>query len=176
MSNILKIVLLFFSTSLELMRSTTKLPGLNEFYSSLQDKSISNEDHNFALKVWKTFNCTNLLDYTELYCKIDTILLAEIFQKFRKDMLSFSGLDPARYISLPGFSFDSMLKLTKCVIELPQDINIIQFIESGIRGGVSFINTRHLEADQNCDEEIMYIDANVSIFLTTYNYLKIEIV
>jgi len=155
---------LFSSTSLELMKSTLQLPPADSFYSSLQEKSISKEGHDFALKVWKTYNCKNLLEYTEIYCKIDTILLAEIFQKFRKDMLIFSGIDPARYISLPGFSFDSMLKLTKCQIELPQDINMIQFIESGIRGGVSFINTRHLEVDQSkdCDEEIQYIDANVS--------------
>ena len=146
------------------MRETTKLPSINEFYSSLQEKSISKEGHDFALKVWRAYNCKNLLDYTEVYCKIDTILLAEIFQKFRKDMLQFSGIDPARYISLPGFAFDSMLKLTKCEIELPQDINMIQFIESGIRGGVSFINTRHLEVSKGSDEEIFYIDANVSIF------------
>jgi len=141
---------------------------MEDFYSSLQEVSISKEGHDFAMKVWKTFNCKNLLDYTEIYCKIDTILLAEIFQKFRKDMIIFSGLDPARYISLPGFSFDSMLKLTKCKIELPQDINIIQFIESGIRGGVSFINTRHLEINKGSDEEIMYIDANVSNLYSFY--------
>ena len=147
------------------MKSTTKLPPVELFYSSLQDKSISRDAHNFARKVWKLFDCKNLLDYTEIYCKIDTILLAEIFQKFRKDMIAFSGLDPARYISLPAFSFDSMLKLTSCKIDLPQDINIVQFIESGIRGGVSFINTRHLEASEDLNEEILYIDANVSFLM-----------
>ena len=80
-------------------------------------------------------------------------------------MIAFSGLDPARYISLPAFSFDSMLKLTSCKIDLPQDINIVQFIESGIRGGVSFINTRHLEASKDLNEEILYIDANVSFLM-----------
>jgi len=162
------------------MKSTLQLPPIEEFYSSLQEKSISQEGYDFASKVWKTYNCKNLLEYAEIYCKIDTILLAEIFQKFRKDMLVFSGIDPARYISLPGFSFDSMLKLTKCQIELPQDINMIQFIESGIRGGVSFINTRYLEVNktQNCDEEIQYIDANVSFFKLffekTYSFFTLK--
>lgn len=142
-----------------MMKKTTKLPHRNKFYSCLSEEIISEENHNFAKKVWKTFNCTNLLDYTELYCKIDTILLAEIFQKFRKDMLQFSGLDPANYISLPSFSFDSMLKLTNCVIELPNDINMVHFFESGIRGGMSFINTRHLKLEKP-KEEIFYIDAN----------------
>lgn len=135
------------------------LPRKEDFYSSLCEDIISDENHMFAKKVWNTFNCKNLLDYTELYCKIDTVLLAEIFQKFRKDMILFSGLDPANYISLPSFSFDLMLKITKCEIELPQDINMVHFFESGIRGGVSFINTRHLEIEKK-NEHIFYIDAN----------------
>ena len=141
------------------MTNTTTLPPRKQFYSSLSEETISPENYAFAKKVWKKFKCKNLLDYTELYCKIDTILLAEIFQKFRKDMLLFSELDPANYISLPSFSFDMMLKLTKCSIELPQDINMIHFFESSIRGGMSYINTRHLQIEKTT-EEIFYIDAN----------------
>ena len=149
----------FFSQNLEMMRTTTALPSLKDFYSSLSEETISPSEYSFAKKVWKHFNCQNLLDYTELYCKIDTILLAEVFQKFRKDLLTFSGLDPAHYISLPGFSFDSMMKITDCQLELPTNINIVQFIESGIRGGLSFINHRHLKI-QKKNEKIFYIDAN----------------
>jgi len=141
------------------MKNTVQLPKKSSFYSSLSEDEISNEAYKFAQKVWKKFQCQNLLDYTEIYCKIDTLLLAEIFQKFRKDLINFSGLDPARYISLPAFSFDSMMKITDCKLELPLNINIVQFIESGIRGGLSFINTRHLKVT-NAKEKIFYIDAN----------------
>lgn len=141
------------------MKNTKCLPEKKHFYSSLSEDTISDESYAFAKKVWKIFRCKSLLDYTEIYCQIDTLLLAEIFQKFRKDMIYFSGLDPARYVSLPAFSFDSMLKLTKCHLELPTKINIVQFIESGIRGGLSFINTRHLKIS-NSKEKIFYIDAN----------------
>lgn len=153
-------IFFLFSTSYDLMEKTIRLPKSSKFYSSLNEQNISDENHQFAKKVWKTFGCKNLLEYTELYCKIDTILLAEIFQKFRKDMLIFSGLDPANYISLPSFSFDMMLKLTKCKIELPQEINMVHFFEAGIRGGMSFINTRHLEVKKKKKEKIFYIDAN----------------
>lgn len=149
-----------YCTSLELMKATTSLPPREAFYSSLSEETITEEDYTFAKKVWSMYGCQNLVDYTEVYCKIDTILLAEIFQKFRKDMLQFSGLDPANYISLPGFSFDAMLKQTKCKIQLPDDIEIVHFIESSIRGGVSYINTRYLDV-QDEDGEIIYIDANV---------------
>lgn len=157
--HILSIFYFLFSTSYDLMSKTKKLPSKEAFYSCLSEETISSENYEFAQTVWKTFDCKNLLDYTELYCKIDTILLAEIFQKFRNDMHKFSALDPANYISLPSFSFDMMLKITKCKIELPQDINMVHFFESGIRGGMSFINTRHLQIEKK-NEQIFYIDAN----------------
>ena len=50
------------------------------------------------------------------------------------------------------------------LIQLPDDINMVQFIESGKRGGVAFIGSRKLipsSRPQN-RSEIVYIDANVS--------------
>ena len=91
-------------------------------------------------------------------------------------MLNFSGLDPSHYISLPAYSYDSMLKTTKSVIELPTDINMVHFLESGKRGGMSVIGTRHLEPSSHengirkpkrkaptgkNESELVYIDANV---------------
>lgn len=143
------------------MKNTTTFPEKKHFYSSLSEETISDVDYAFAQKVWNRFKCKNLLEYTELYCEIDTILLAEIFQRFRKDMIKFSGLDPARYISLPAFAFDSMLKITKCELDLPTNVEMVHFIEKGIRGGVSFINTRYLKTKaRKKNEEIHYIDAN----------------
>jgi hypothetical protein len=76
------------------------------------------------------------------------------------DMFKFSGLDPAHYISLPSFAFDVMLYTTKAHIKYLSDINMVHFIDSAIRGGLSFINTRHFRADNPAEEEIVYIDAN----------------
>ena len=39
-------------------------------------------------------------------------------------MMVFSGLNPARYISLPAYGYDSMLLVTGTQIELPTDINM----------------------------------------------------
>jgi hypothetical protein len=154
-----------FCTSLKQMENVTELPDIKHFKSSLTEKTISKSDHKFAKKVWKIFNCKNLLDYSKVYNKIDTILLAEVFQKFRNDMHRFSGLDPAHYISLPSYSYDSMLKLTGSVISLPTDINMVQFLEAGKRGGVAFIGTRELKPSSQPDDqsEIVYLDANVRI-------------
>jgi len=151
-----------YCTSLEKMKNTLTLPERSLFYSSLNETCISKKDYKFATRVWKMFNCHNLLDYAQIYCKIDTFLLAEIFQKFRVDMTNFGGLDPAHYISLPAFSFDVMLKMTKCELDELHDIDMVHFFEAAIRGGISFINTRHLKVEDPAHEEIVYIDANVS--------------
>lgn len=153
-----------YCTSLSKMIATKKLPKRSDFYSSLSEKTITRDEHNFAKKVWKKFKCKNLLDYTKLYCKIDTLLLAEIFQYFRESMMLFSGLDPAHYISLPAYSYDSMLKLTNAVISLPPTLEMMHMLEAGKRGGMSFIGTRDLSASDEKGEEseIVYIDANVS--------------
>jgi len=148
-----------YCTSFEKMLNTRKLPSIEAFKSVISESTISQEDHQFAKTMWKQFHCENLVDYCELYCKIDTVLLAEVFIAFRNKMFSFTSLDPSFYISLPAFAFDSMLKLTKNEIELPTDINIIQFLEQAKRGGVSFINTRHLEVTEE-SEEIIFVDLN----------------
>jgi|694.fasta_scaffold18803_9 hypothetical protein len=161
-----------YCTDLKLMQNTKKLPKIKAFYSTLREESIDKKEHQVAQEVWRIFECQNLIDYTKIYCKLDTILLAEIFQKFRSDMHNFSNLDPSHYISLPSFAFDSMLRLTNCSLELMSDINMIQFIESSIRGGVSFINTRFLETVKNDPGEIVYIDANVSIINFLFTILR----
>jgi hypothetical protein len=161
-----------YCKSLSQMYSIKKLPRRRHFYSNLSEKSISKKDHEFAKTVWKKFGCKNLVDYTLIYCKIDVMILSEIFEAFRDEMLKFSGLDPAQYISLPAYSYDSMLKITKSKIELPTDIDIVQFLESAKRGGMSVIGTRHLKPStkRGSESEIVYIDANVIQYFYFYDF------
>ena len=62
-----------------------------------------------------------------------------------------------------------MLKTTQVQLELMTDISMLQFIEKGIRGGISYIANRHGEAnnkymtgyDSNKPSKyIMYLDDN----------------
>lgn len=94
-----------YATSISKLMQTTKLPERRHFYSKLVEKGISEADHKLASYCWKKFEVSNLMEYAELYCRCDTILLAEIFQKFRKEMYKFSKIDCSFYISLPGFSW-----------------------------------------------------------------------
>jgi len=142
------------------MNVTREIPPRSAFFSSISERSITAKEHAFASKVWKKFGIKNLSEYAELYCRIDTLLLAEIFEKFRSTMMDFSGLDPAHYISLPGFGWDTMLKITGCKIGLPTELSQIHFVERSIRGGLCFINTRHAEVlDDDKTSKIVYYDA-----------------
>ena len=68
----------------------------------------------------KCFKCKKFKDYHELYLKVDTLLLADIFENFRNTCMNTYQLDPVHYFTAPGLSFDSLLKYTKIKIRLYQ--------------------------------------------------------
>ena len=61
----------------------TSLPPKNSFYSKLNLENITDEDYKHTQKVWDTFNI-NLGRYHDLYVQLDTLLLADVFEKFRR--------------------------------------------------------------------------------------------
>ena len=78
----------------------------------MSSKNITKEEYDHAQQVWKVFNCKNLGDYHDVYLMCDVLLLSDIFENFRTTCMSSFQLDPAHYISLPGFTYSAMLKMT----------------------------------------------------------------
>lgn len=111
----------------------TSLPPIEQFYNQLNDSNISQDEYELALTVWETFRVKTLQQYTDIYLKTDILLLADIFENFRQASLASYGLDPAHYFTLPSYSWDAMLKITKAKIELIHSDNIdqINFFERG---------------------------------------------
>ena len=146
------------------------LPTKEEFYSRLNESDISDQEYAFAQKVWQEFDCKTLGEYSDLYLKIDVLLLADIFENFRNVCMQHYKLDPLWYYTAPGLAWDAALKKTKVTLDLITDDRILFMVEKGIRGGMCQVNTRYVEArNQYVDPQVeeneesnflMYDDAN----------------
>ena len=123
--------------------------------------------------------------YHDLYLKSDVLLLSDMFESFRKSCMLYYKLDPCHYFTSPGLSWDAMLKMTDIKLELMTDIDMYQFIEKGMRGGISYIANRYGKANNKymrdynemaTSKYIMYLDANnlygwaMSQYLPTGNF------
>ncbi|XP_018404835.1 PREDICTED: uncharacterized protein LOC108781382 [Cyphomyrmex costatus] len=111
----------------------SSLPPRESFYSSLTDGTVSESDYAHAVNVWQRFSIQTLGEYSDLYLKTDVLLLADVFENFRDSCVASYGLDPAYYYTLPGFTWDAMLKHTGVKFELLTDIDMVMFVERGIR-------------------------------------------
>ena len=80
-------------------------------------------------------------DYHDLYLETDVLLLADVFENFRRTCMENYKLDPAHYVSAPSLSLDAFLKKSGENIELVSDMDMFQFFEKGMRGGHQLYST-----------------------------------
>jgi hypothetical protein len=120
-----------------------------EWYSTLGDKHIKDSDLEFAKKVYNHFKCKNFGEYHNLYLKMDTILLKDVIDNFRKTSYENYRLDPVYYFSAPGLSNAASLKFTGQELGLLKDRDTYEIYEKGVRGGPSMVPHRHAIAN-NC--------------------------
>lgn len=161
-----------FMDSYEKM-DTVEFPSKEQFYSSLTDSHISNDEYSYALNIWNKYKCQSMRDYHNIYLKSDVILLAEVFENFRSNCLSEYQLDPAHYITTPSLAWDAALKFTKVQLELLTNSDMYEFFENSIRGGVSCRGEyKHIEVDPEFND-IRYLDVNNLYGFCMKNYLPI---
>ncbi|XP_060875707.1 uncharacterized protein LOC132948988 [Metopolophium dirhodum] len=125
----------------------TSLPPIEDFYSVLTEEHVKDTEYQFAVEVWNHFNCQTLGEYSDLYLKVDVLLLADVFENFRDLCLNTYHLDPAYYYTAPGFSFDAMLKYTAIKLELLSDYEMLLMFEDGIRGGLTQASMRYAKSN-----------------------------
>lgn len=83
-------------------------------------------------------------EYTDIYLKVDVLILADVFENFRTQCMHIYKLDPAHYFTTPGYSWDAMLKQTGVQIELITDVDQLLFIEQGEKEQSIFVYTSSL--------------------------------
>jgi len=148
---------------LQQLQNQTVLPPKDAFFSKLNGTGITDDDYNHAQQVWDTLQCRNMIDYSEMYVKLDVFLLAESIMELRRGLYEEFKLDIAHYFSLPMIAKDIMLKTTGVKIEQMSDLEMIHFVKDNIRGGLSYVNTRYFHEDVPCGGEkgtALYVDAN----------------
>ena len=145
-------------------------PEKDAFFSQLSGK-VSDEDYFHAKEVWKKFGMKSLGEYHDLYLKTDVFLLADVVENFRTVLLKNYLLDPAWFLTAPAFFWCAMLKMTGVELELicEGNIEMFQFFERQIRGGVSSVFHRFSQANNKFMKDfdsskvskfIVYLDAN----------------
>ena len=124
-----------------------QLPEKEKFFNKLNNKNISNDEYKHAIEVFETFKCENLMEYSILYLKTDICHLSDVFQKFSDFAYKTYNLDPRHSYTLPGFSWQAMLKIIKIELELISDSDTYLFLMDTIRGGICVVNKKFVKAD-----------------------------
>ena len=99
--------------------------------------------------------------------KTDICHLSDVFQKLSNFAYEIYNLDPRHSYTLPGFSWQSMSKMTKIELELKSNADMYLFLMDAIRGGITVCNKKHVIADNKYIDKntknnkyLLYLDAN----------------
>ena len=98
-----------------------------------------------------------------MHLKIDTLLLADVFEIFRKMCLEIHLLDPAKFLSAPGLAWQADFKKTELKLELSSDIDMLLTVEKVIIVGICHSINRYATPnnkymkDYNKNKESSYL-------------------
>ena len=75
--------------------------------------NIIKENHMHCLKVYDALQCSKFGDYHMAYLNCDVLILADVFENFKKTCISYYKLDPTNHMTAPSLAWDAMLLQTK---------------------------------------------------------------
>ena len=82
-----------------------KLPEKEKYYSILKREGITDDEYEFAKKIWEKFQLQNLGELHDLYMNTDVMLLADVFESFMKTAKEKYRSDPAHFLTAPSLSW-----------------------------------------------------------------------
>ena len=75
----------------------TLLPEKEEYYGNLNIEDITDADYMYVERVSKDWDKIFFGEYHDLYLKSDKLLLADVFENFRKMSFTFYHLDFVKF-------------------------------------------------------------------------------
>ena len=148
----------------------TSLPRIEKVYSNLNMSGVSDGDYEHACRVWREFGIRNMGEYHDSYLRTDVILLANVFESFRRVCSENYGLNPSHFYTAPGLAWKACLKKTGVKLKLLLDADMFLMFERGIRGGImqsvhrwAAANNPYMGSEYNKNkptEYLQYLDAN----------------
>ena len=138
------------------------------FYSEINLEDIADKDYAHDQKGFEEFKLKNLDDQHGLYVQSDTLLLADVFENFRKKCIEIYELDPAQFLSAPGLVWQACFKKSEVEIELLTNIDMLLMAEKSTRGRMcraihkyAKANNKYMKKyDKNKESSyIQYLDA-----------------
>lgn len=72
--------------------NSPSFPTIEQCYSKLNKEDLSPEDYERALKVFNEFSIKDMGEYHDMYLTTDVLLLADVFENFRKNCLAMQNL------------------------------------------------------------------------------------
>ena len=131
-----------------------------DLFSKLKNECPDDDEIERTIEFFKLFDIKNGEKLTKLYCKSHVILLADVIEKFIKVSFEEYGNNPLYCVSLPGYTYQYVLKYTDIKLQNLQDEDLILLIENNIRGGISSVmGDRYVNSDEN--KKILYMDATI---------------
>ena len=92
-------------------------------------EDITDADYVHTKRVCEDFEIKHLGEYHDLCLKSDTLLLADVFENFRKMYLKVYELYPAKFLLAPGLAWEAALKKTEVKLELLAEIDMLLMVE-----------------------------------------------
>ena len=132
-------------------------------------EDITDADWAHVKRVCKDFEIKNLGEYHDFHVQSNTLLLADVFGKFRNTYIKIYELDPAKFLSASGLPWQAALKKTKVKLNLLTNIAMLLMAERGIRGGICHSIYWYGKANNKC---MKYYDKNKGFPYIQYWYVN----
>ena len=112
------------------------------FYSSLKNSIISDEEYEDIKKLFNLLKMCTLSDLNALYNFQDTIILTGIFENKTENMQQKFKFIPRKCSSASTLSGAIQRDMCKAIISLPTNTDVIELMEKTLIGGLSVVNSR----------------------------------